>query len=65
MKADFGEQILKLSRNTKLKSVDLTQIVVIKIIQDRFSVSQHTSGSKILVAEIVTGFGFKLEDKRR
>ena len=36
MKPDFGEQILKLSKNTKLVLVDLTQIVVVKIIQDRY-----------------------------
>ena len=36
MNPDFGEKILKLSKNTNLRLVDLTQIVLIKIIQDRF-----------------------------
>ena len=38
MNHDFGEKILKLSKNTELRLVDLTQIVVIKIIQDRFRI---------------------------
>ena len=36
MNPDFGERILKLSKNTNLQLVDLTQIVVVKIFQDRF-----------------------------
>ena len=36
MNPDFGEKILKLAKNTNLRLVDLTQIVLIKIIQERF-----------------------------
>ena len=73
MNPDFGEKILKLAKNTNLRLVDLTQIVLIKIIQERFCnflkyfrfdplfpVWRFTSGW-----EIEQGYGFKLEDQRR
>ena len=64
MKPDFGEQILKLSKNTKLRLVDLTQIVVVKIIQDRFSdLRIEDLKSKVSLPVIILNFRFEIEKR--